>query len=248
MGGFIDSIAGGGGLLVLPALLLTGIDPLFALGTNKLQSSFGSFSATLAFARKGHVDLKKYAPLALISALSALIGAWLLTWFSTALLLTLMPILLVLIALYFTFSGSIKDVEAKARMSLLAFGACIVPLIAGYDGFFGPGAGSFYVLAIVTLLGFSVVPATGLTKYLNFGSNIGALLLFIYTGKLFWALGLVMGVCQFVGAQIGAHLAMRIGARLIRPLLIFISIAMALKLLLNPEHPFMQYIVGLFNA
>jgi uncharacterized protein len=245
--GAIDSIAGGGGLIVVPAMLLTGLDPLMVLGTNKLQSSFGSFSATLAFARKGHLDVKKWAGLAFISALGSLFGAWLLTYFSSKWLLTLMPILLLVIAGYFALSRSISNVQAKARLSVFTFGAIIVPLIGCYDGFFGPGAGAFFVLSIVTLLGLSAVPATGLTKYLNFGSNIGALMFFIWSGKILWVLGLVMGVCQFAGAQLGAFLAMRIGARLIRPLLILISVAMALRLLLSTGHPFRLALSSFFG-
>ncbi len=236
--GTIDSIAGGGGLIVVPALLLTGIDPVLVLGTNKLQSTFGSFSATLAFARKGHLDLKKWAGLALISALGSLFGAWLLTQFSSQWLLTLMPVLLLLIAGYFALSRSIGNIDAKARMGAALFGFTIVPLIGAYDGFFGPGTGAFFVLSIVTLRGLSVIPATGLTKYLNFGSNVGALIFFVFSGKILWILGLVMGVCQFAGAQLGARLAMRIGARLIRPLLVFISVTMALRLLFSAGHPF----------
>jgi uncharacterized protein len=245
--GVVDSIAGGGGLIVVPALLLTGLDPLMVLGTNKLQSSFGSFSATLAFARKGHLDVKKWAGLAFISGLGSLFGAFLLTYFSTKWLLTLMPILLLIISGYFAFGRSISNLPAKARMSVFAFGATIVPLIGCYDGFFGPGAGAFFMLAIVTLRGLSAVPATGLTKYLNFGSNIGALIFFILSGKILWVLGLVMGICQFAGAQLGALLAMRIGAGLIKPLLVFISVAMALRLLLSAGHPFRVALSSFFG-
>ena len=245
--GTIDSIAGGGGLIVVPALLLTGIDPVLVLGTNKLQSTFGSFSATLAFARKGHLDLRKWAGLALISAVGSLFGAWLLTQFSSAWLLTLMPILLLLIAGYFAFSRSISSVDAKARMGAALFGFTIVPLIGAYDGFFGPGTGAFFVLSIVTLRGLAVIPATGLTKYLNFGSNVGALIFFVFSGKILWVLGLIMGVCQFAGAQLGARLAMRVGARLIRPLLVFISVAMALRLLLSAGHPFRGVVASFFG-
>ncbi len=245
--GTIDSIAGGGGLIVVPALLLTGIDPILVLGTNKLQSTFGSFSATLAFARKGHLNLRKWAGLALISGIGSLFGAWLLTQFSSQWLLTLMPVLLLLIAGYFALSRSISNVDAKARMGAVMFGFTIVPLIGAYDGFFGPGTGAFFVLSIVTLRGLAVIPATGLTKYLNFGSNVGALIFFVFSGKILWALGLIMGICQFAGAQLGARLAMRIGARLIRPLLIFISIAMALRLLLSAGHSFRIAIASFFG-
>ncbi len=245
--GLVDSIAGGGGLIIVPLLLLGGLDPVATLATNKLQSSFGSFSATLSFARAGHMDLKKYAPLALASGFASFCGAFLVTRFSTNWLLALMPVLLILIALYFGFSRSIKDRPSKARITPLIFGLSFVPLIGFYDGFFGPGAGSFFVLGVVTLLGLAAIPATGLTKYLNFASNFGGLLFFIWLGKVSWILGLTMGTAQFAGAQLGSRLAMRSGAKLIRPLLVFISIAMAIRLLLNPQNPLRQNLVAFFG-
>ena len=235
--GAIDAIAGGGGLIMLPLLILIGLDPVAAVATNKLQSTFGALASTLAFMRAGHIDIGRYAPLALIAAGASILGAVLVQLVSTVWLLTLMPVLLIVIATYFAFSRSIRDLAIDARWPLGRFAVTVVPVIGLYDGFFGPGTGSFYMLGIVTLLGFAAVPATGLTKYLNLASNIGALLLFIVAGKVVWTLGLVMAVGNFAGARLGAYLAMRIGARLIRPLLVIISIAMALRLLLNPANP-----------
>lgn len=235
--GFIDSIAGGGGLITVPAALLAGIPPLETLGTNKLQSLFGSGSATLAYARKGHVDLKSQWPLALISAAGSAVGALLATIVPGDVLKIIMPFLLVIIAIYFAVKPNIGDSDRARRISHFAFGATIVPLIGLYDGVFGPGTGSFFMLAFVTLAGFGILKATAHTKLLNFGSNIGAFIVFWIYGAVLWKIGILMGLAQFSGAQVGSRFAMRKGAAIIKPLLIITCIAMAIKLLSDPSHP-----------
>ena len=235
--GGIDAVAGGGGLIVIPLLFLAGLDPVAAVATNKLQSTFGALASTLSFMRAGHVDLKRHFPLALTALLVAVAGALTVTIIPSDGLAAIMPALLIVIAVYFSFSRSIRDNAVGARWPTRRFMLSVVPVVAFYDGFFGPGAGSFYMLGIVALLGLAAVPATGLTKYLNFASNLGGLLLFIAAGKVIWTLGLCMAVGNIAGARIGSLLAIRVGARLIRPLLVVISVAMALRLLLDPRNP-----------
>ncbi len=118
--------------------------------------------------------------------------------------------------------------------------------IGFYDGIFGPGAGSFYMLAFVTLLGYGVVKATAHTKLVNFASNFGSLLLYAATGAVVWPIGLAMSAASLLGAQIGSRLAMRLGSRLIRPLLVLVSSLMALRLLLDPANPWRQGLLALF--
>ena len=115
-------------------------------------------------------------------------------------------------------------------------------MIGFYDGLFGPGAGSFYMLAFVSLAGFGVLKATAHTKLLNFASNIGGFIVFAIAGVVYWKIGLMMGVAQFLGARLGASLAIRIGARLIKPLLVIICLALAVKLLADPANPLRQLI------
>lgn len=233
LAGFIDAIAGGGGLITVPALLIGGVDPLTALGTNKLQSLFGSGSASLAYARKGHVDLRKLAPTALLSFAGAVLGALGAQVLSTDVLKTILPVLLIAIALYFAFKPGLSDEDAGRRLSPVVFALVLVPLIGAYDGLFGPGAGSFFMVAFVTLAGFGVLKATAHTKLLNFASNVGGFVVFAATGGILWKLGLAMGAAQFLGARIGAGFAMRFGSKIIRPLLVVTCLAMALKLLLG---------------
>lgn len=235
--GFVDSIAGGGGLITVPAMLIAGIPPLQTLGTNKVQSMFGAASATLAYSRKGHVNLREQLPMAMMAVMGGALGAALATIVPGDVLRALMPVLLVAIALYFAFKPNLNDLDTHRRITPFAFGMTFVPLIGFYDGVFGPGTGSFFMLSFVTLAGFGMLKATAHTKLLNLGSNIGALIVFASFGATLWTIGLMMGVCQFLGAQVGSRLAMRTGAKLIKPLLVVVCIAFAIKLIADPANP-----------
>jgi uncharacterized protein len=235
--GFIDSIAGGGGLITVPALLIAGMPPLAALGTNKLQSLFGSGSATLAYARKGHVKLKEQLPMALMSFLGAILGATLATVLPGDILRAFLPLLLIAVALYFGLKRNMGDDDRHARMKPLVFGLTFVPAIGFYDGMFGPGTGSFFMLAFVSMAGFGMLKATAHTKLLNFASNIGGFVVFFISGVIVWKVGLTMAVGQFLGAQTGSRLAMKNGSKIIRPLLVVTCMALAVKLLADPANP-----------
>lgn len=229
--GFIDAIAGGGGLITVPALLLAGASPIEALGTNKVQGMFGSGTAAWSFARRGHVNLRQQLPAALTALIASATGAALATWLPTEVLRYALPVVMVCIALFFAFKPGLDDLDRTERMTPALYGVTMVPMIGGYDGLFGPGAGSFYMIAFVTLAGYGVLKATAHTKLLNFASNIGGLLGFALAGAPLWATGLLMGLCQMAGARLGSALAMRIGARVIKPLLVVTSTSLAIKLL-----------------
>lgn len=235
--GFIDSIAGGGGLITVPAMLIAGVPPLQTLGTNKLQSLFGSSSATIAYARKGHVRVQDQWPMFLMAVLGGGLGAMLATVMPGTFLKAVMPFLLIVIGLYFGFKPKLSDEDRQARITPFLFGLTAVPLIALYDGVFGPGTGSFFMLAFVWLAGYGMLKATAHTKMLNFGSNVGAFLIFLLNGAILWKAGLLMGVGQFIGAQAGSRLAMRSGAKLIKPLLLITCFGLALRLMLDPANP-----------
>ncbi len=235
--GFVDSIAGGGGLITIPVMLIVGIPPLEAIATNKLQGQFGVASATLAYARKGHVDLRKQLPMALMATLGGILGAFLASVVPAAALAAAIPFLLIGIALFFALKPNLSDLDSHQRVTPFVFGLTIVPLVGLYDGVFGPGAGSFYMLAFVLLAGFGLLKATAHTKLLNLGSNFGSFLVFAVTGSILWKVGLVMGAGQVLGAQLGSRVAMRGGARIIKPLLVVSCLALALKLMSDPAHP-----------
>ncbi|MGB6118542.1 MAG: TSUP family transporter [Mesorhizobium sp.] len=241
--GFIDSIAGGGGLLTVPALLLAGLSPVEALGTNKLQSLFGSGSATIAYAQKGHVDLKSQWRWAVWAAIGSAFGAALATILPGEWLRAVLPVMLVAIAVYFLLKPSMDDVDRAQRITPALFGATIVPLVGFYDGLFGPGTGSFYMLAFVSLAGFGLLKATAHTKLLNFASNVGGFAVFALVGVVFWKVGIAMGLAQMLGARLGASVAMRVGAKLIKPLLVIVCLSLAVRLLWAADHP-LRLLVG----
>jgi uncharacterized protein len=246
--GFVDSIAGGGGLLPVPALMLAGMSPAQAIATNKVQGAFATASATYTFGRKGLIEWRKALGFTLVAFVSGIAGALCVRFLPRSVLDMLIPVLLIAIAVYFALSRKMKDEDAQARLSALAFGMTAPVAVGFYDGIFGPGAGSFYMLAFVTLLGYGVVRATAHTKLLNLASNLGSLLLYAWAGAVVWPIGLVMAGASFMGAQLGSRLAIRLGTRLIRPLLVVVSAAMALRLLLDPANPLRQAVQSTLAA
>ena len=229
LAGFIDAIAGGGGLITLPALLLAGAGPIEALSTNKVQGSFGAATAALSYARAGQVDLKAQRVPALIALISGLFGAVLATRLPTETLHLVIPVVLIGVALFFALKRGLSDKDQVARIKPELFMALFVPLIGTYDGMIGPGAGAFYMIGFVTLAGYGILKATAHTKLLNFATNIGGLAVFALFGSTWWLTGLAMGVAQVAGAALGAKLALRIGANMIRPLLVITSVALAVR-------------------
>ena len=234
--GCMDAIAGGGGLLTVPALIFAGLDPRSVLATNKLQGSFGTASATAAFARAGHLPPRSW-PFALAAAAGSVAGALTLDHVPQRAVSVALPFVLLGVALYFALSPRFSDGERHRLLSRPAFLATVVPLVGFYDGVFGPGAGSFYMAGLLAVLGFGVVGATAHTKLCNAASNLAGLATFALGGHVIWTLGLAMGTASFLGAQVGARLAMRHGARLVKPLIVTISLALAAKLALTPGHP-----------
>lgn len=246
--GCCDAIAGGGGLMTLPALLIAGLDPVAAIATNKLQGTAGSVSATIAFARRGLIRWREAAPAALAAGLAALAGSLCVSLLPRGLLDALVPLLLIAIALYFAGARRIRNENAKARIGPGLFALTLAPTVGFYDGVFGPGAGAFYMIGFVSLLGLGIVRATAHTKLANAASNVFSLALFASQGSVIWTIGLTMALGAFLGAQAGSALAMRLGARLIRPLLVFIACAMALKLLSDPANPLRQTVSGWLSS
>lgn len=229
--GFIDAIAGGGGLITLPVLLLAGASPVQALATNKIQGAFGAATAAFSYAMAGHVDLRRQIGAAGLAFVAGILGALLVSILPTDALRLALPVILIGIALFFALKPGLDDLDRAERMRPALFTAFVVPLIAGYDGLIGPGAGAFYMIAFVTLAGYGVLKATAHTKLLNFASNLGGLFAFAVQGAPWWVIGLYMGCAQVAGARLGSHLAMRVGARMIKPLLVVTSTVLAVRLI-----------------
>ncbi len=227
--GFVDAIAGGGGLITLPMLLLAGASPIEALSTNKVQGSFGAATAALSYARAGEVDLRSQRVPALLALVAGIFGAFLSTRIPTETLHLIIPVFLIGVALFFALKRGLSDEDQVQRIKPAVFAALFVPVIGTYDGMIGPGAGAFYMIGFVTLAGYGILKATAHTKLLNFSSNIGGLVVFAVLGSTWWLTGIAMGIAQIAGAALGAKLAIRIGANLIRPLLVIVSVALALR-------------------
>jgi uncharacterized membrane protein YfcA len=233
LAGLIDAIAGGGGLITVPVLLGIGLPPSVALGTNKLQASFGSGSAMLHFRHSGMVRIRDYRSGIIWTAIGAGLGVLAVQLLDPGLLRRLIPWLLAAIALYTLISPRLGETDRRARWPTGLF-YCLFGLGIGfYDGFLGPGTGSFWAMAFMLLLGYSLPRATAATKVMNFTSNIVALGFFLLAGQVHFAEGLVMGVGQFLGARLGARLVIHRGAAFIRPIFIAMVLAILLKLILQ---------------
>lgn len=239
----VDAMAGGGGLITLPALMAAGVPPVQAVATNKLQSCFGTFGACVAYARKGHMDLATYKAPVIAAFVGSVGGAWLLQRVDPSILAGLMPALLIGLAAYFTFSPKLGDADRHARVGMAGLTG-LIGVIGFYDGFFGPGAGAFYTTIFLALGGLSILRATAQTKAANFASNVAGLLTMVAGGHVIWIAGLAMAAGSVIGGQIGSHLAMRFGSRLIKPLLVAMSLALTTKMLLDPKNPIHIYLFG----
>ncbi|MBN1969487.1 MAG: TSUP family transporter [Candidatus Delongbacteria bacterium] len=231
IGGFIDSVAGGGGLITLPVLVSIGLPPHVALGTNKFQSSFGSFSSALNFIRKGVVDLKTSGLGILFTFIGAFIGTTTIQLINADFLGKIIPGLLTLIFIYVILSPNLGKIDRHPRMRQNLFFILFGLLLGFYDGFFGPGTGNFWVVSIMFILGFNMIKATGYTKVMNFTSNLTALTLFLIGGNINFYYGIIMAIGQFIGARAGSSLAIRKGSGFIRPIFLFMVGAVIVSLI-----------------
>lgn len=206
LAGTIDAMAGGGGLLSIPALMAAGVPPVSALATNKLQSTIGTASAFLTFWRAGHVDLRRFAWPAAGAFAGSVLGATAVQHVRSDFLAALVPLLLIAMGLYFLFAPPMSSVDRHARVGPLGL-TLIVAALGFYDGFFGPGTGSFLTLTLVALGGLGLVRAIGNTKFLNLATNIAGLLAMVVGGHILWLLGLSMAAANVAGNQLGSRSA-----------------------------------------
>lgn len=227
--GFIDTLAGGGGLIVLPALIISGIPPLLALGTNKLQGTMGTATASLMMLRSRKVLWHKVRKPMLFAFIGSVSGTIAVQFVDTGILVFIIPSVLLLIAVYFIVSPFIKSTHVGARISKEKYHKYIVPVIGWYDGMFGPGTGSFFALAGVSLRGKNIIDATAVAKTFNFATNIGSLCVFLLVGKVIWSVGLVMMVGQVAGAWAGSKSLLTINPIVLRMLVVTMCLGMLLK-------------------
>ena len=230
-GGFIDAVAGGGGLITVPALLATGMPPQMALGTNKLQSTFGTSMAVWRYARAGLMKTPGLKLAVVLSFLASVGGAHAVSVLSKDLLKQLIPWLLAAVAVYTAMNRKFGVKTGERRMSAVGFAIIFGLALGFYDGFFGPGTGSFWTLGAVALLGLDLKGATGYTKAANLASNLGALGIFLANGSVHFAAAAAMIAGQLLGARLGSGMVIRKGAGFIRPVFLTVVFAMTVKLL-----------------
>ncbi len=229
--GFVDAIAGGGGLITLPVLLSTGMSPQLALGTNKLQASFGSGGATWHFARAGLINIREWRMGIFCTFIGAAAGAFAVQQIDANILRRIIPFLLAAIIAYNLWRPQLGEADIHPRLTKPVFATAFGLGLGFYDGFLGPGTGSFWAMAFMLGLGFNLTKATAHTKIMNFTSNIAALLLFVFGGHVLYLSGLIMGAGQLIGARLGAGMAIRRGTAFIRPIFLTMVAAVTLKLL-----------------
>ncbi|RKF23534.1 hypothetical protein D6851_03480 [Altericroceibacterium spongiae] len=240
LAGSIDALAGGGGLLTIPALMAAGVPPVSALATNKLQSSVGTASAFAAFLRGGHVDLRRFIWPVIAAVSGSMIGATAVQHIDPAFLTAFVPLLLIAMCVYFIAAPKMGAADRKARLGKVGL-TVVTGCIGFYDGFFGPGTGSFLTTALVALGGLGLIRAIANTKLLNLSTNMAGLAAMIAGGKVLWLLGFTMALANVAGNQLGAWYAMRFSGKGVRPLLVIMSAALSVKLLSDPANPIWQW-------
>ena len=230
--GFLDTLVGGGGLLAVPALLLSGIPPIYVLGTNKFQGSMGTGIATFLLFRKKKLDWNSVKNLMFASFIGSIVGGVIIQFVDTQFLSFVIPIVLIFIAIYFIVSPKPKSTVGNSKPNK-KFELFAVPVVGFYDGMFGPGAGSFFAMTGVMLKKLEIIQATILAKPLNFASNIAGFIVFFSFGHIAFLIGILMMMGQMIGAFFGTHYLLKANPLIIRLLIVIISISMLIKYMLS---------------
>ena len=231
--GFIDAVAGGGGMLTVPALLSLGLPPHIALGTNKLAATFASSTAAFTYYRKRLFNPDCWKRAFIATLIGATLGTFVVDMISTEWLEKVLPLVILAAALYTVFHKSpsadgngvnkgCPKFNRKQYLQGLSLGF--------YDGVAGPGTGAFWTVSSMALYRLNILLASGLAKAMNFTSNLTSLVTFAFLGHINWVLGLTMGVCLMAGAYIGAHSAIKFGGKFIRPIFVTVVSILAIKL------------------
>jgi len=231
----VDAIAGGGGLISLPAILTAGVPPHFALGTNKAASSCGSFTSAYTFTRLGKVfiPLMKFTiPCTLAGSAVGVLAA---LKIDQGFLQIIILVLIFATAIYTIVKkdfGNEDKFTGLTRKSIIQ-GCAFAFSLGFYDGFFGPGTGSFLIFLFIKIYGFDFTIAAGNSKVLNFVSNITSLVMFAINGKIYYMVGIPMGLAMIAGARVGSKIAIKNGTKVIKPIFVTIALVLTVKLLIE---------------
>jgi uncharacterized membrane protein YfcA len=227
---FVDAVVGGGGLIAMPALLFTGMSPQMALGTNKLSGTMGSLTSMLSFLKHGQINKRLVFTLFPLAFGGSVLGVLVVQKIPPDILEPIILFLLVVVTIYTLINKNLGSLSTFQRITRKVWlvGALIAVGLGFYDGFLGPGTGSFLLFSFI-FLGFNFVEAAGNAKVLNFASNIGGLLTFMYFGTIHYAYGLPMGLAMVAGAYVGANVAIKKGSGYVKVLFIIVTVALIAK-------------------
>ena len=229
----VDAIAGGGGIISLPAFLLAGVNPHMALGTNKFASTCSSCTSSIKYAQSGKVNFKLLKILVPFTFCGASLGVFCALSIKAEFLNKIVLIMLLFVGIYSLFSKTIglKNNFKGITKHNISLGIILAFSLGFYDGFFGPGAGSFLIFGLIGIYGFDFINAGGNSKVLNFVSNVTSLILFAINGEIYYLYGIPAAVFMIFGARFGAKLALKKGAKLMKPVFVIMSLAVCAKLL-----------------
>lgn len=235
LGAMVDAIVGGGGLITIPALLATGIPTHLALGTNKFAASMGTISSAHQYYKDGEVSLKLMKYVLPFSLIGSAIGVISVLAVDPEFLKGFIIVMVLGIGLYTTFKKNLglHNTHVKFTKKKIAYAIVLALGLGFYDGFFGPGTGSFIIFGLIGIFGFDFKKASANSKLMNFTSNFTALVLFLLNGQIMFKIGIPMAISMAIGGRIGAKLAVKNGAKFIKPVFIIVSFALVIKMTID---------------
>ncbi|MGX6592290.1 sulfite exporter TauE/SafE family protein [Cetobacterium ceti] len=229
---FIDAIAGGGGLISLPAFIASGLDPHMALGTNKLAAMFSTIGSARRFAKSKKINWNLILKLAPLSFVGAVVGAKTVLLIDQKYLYPIAFFLLISVLFYTLLNKKLGDFDSFQGVTKKSFlyGLLMAFSLGFYDGFFGPGTGSFIIFALIKIFKFDFMKASGNAKILNLASNISSVITFMYYGKIAYVYSLSMGLIMILGATLGSAMAIKKGTKFIRPIFLIVTAIVTIKM------------------
>lgn len=234
LSGFVDSIAGGGGLISLPAYMIIGLPPHTARGTNKLSSFMGTSVATVRYARKGFIPWKSSIFYVACALGGSFIGTELGLLVDEFIFKIVMLVVIPLTAIYVWFlKSSLVEKEPLSKWKTVVIGCSVAFVIGIYDGFYGPGTGTFLILLLTALAHFSIEKAQGVSKAINLATNIASLVVFIANGKTLFVIGITAGVFAMAGNYVGTKMFFKNSTKIVRPIMLFVLLIFFVKVLLE---------------
>lgn len=233
LSGFVDAVAGGGGMISLPAYLIAGVPVHTSIGTNKLSSALGTGVSSIRYCKNGYVDWMFAIPSVICALIGSTIGARLALLTDDKMLKIILLVILPIVALYILKNKNFESSDrfALSKKQAYALGSVFAFVIGGYDGFYGPGTGTFLLILFTTVLGMDVKAASGNVKLVNLASNVAAFITFLINGKILLLLGGIAAVFSVLGHYIGSGMVMKNGSKIVRPIILIVIVLLYIKIL-----------------